>query len=216
MNKSIHQKIQQLEGLADTRDVTESLKLCECGCGQRTKKATYTKPKRGIKKGEYLRFVRGHQFRGFKYALKHGMKDTRTYQAWVGMKNRCLNKNNKNYADYGGRGITVCERWLTFENFYADMGNAPLGLTLDRYPNNDRNYEPGNCRWATRKEQSNNQRVSKTAKLITYQGETLPLAQWAKRFGINKETINSRLSRGWTIERAFTEARSKAGRRGPP
>ncbi len=73
------------------------------------------------------------------------------------MKDRCLNPNDKNYKNYGGRGITVCERWMDFTNFLADMGEKPEGLTLDRI-NNDGNYEPGNCRWATWKEQRRNQR----------------------------------------------------------
>jgi len=88
---------------------------------------------------------------------RHGMTDTPTWKTWSMMLDRCKNPNAPKFHHYGGRGITVCDRWLTFENFYADMGERPTDLTLDRI-NVDGNYEPANCRWATHKEQRANRR----------------------------------------------------------
>ena len=99
-----------------------------------------------------------NQALGWDAARKHGMHGTPTYRVWNGMTQRCLNPKNGRWDDYGGRGITVCERWQIFENFVADMGERPEGETLDRYPNQNGNYEPGNCRWATAEQQGQNKR----------------------------------------------------------
>lgn len=90
--------------------------------------------------------------------LEHGLTDTPTWRSWAAMIQRCTNSRRSNYKFYGGRGIAVCSRWLEFKNFYEDMGARPDDMTLDRWPNNDGNYEPGNVRWATPRAQSNNRR----------------------------------------------------------
>ena len=89
--------------------------------------------------------------------LTHGKSSTKEYETWANMLGRCLNRTHPSYNNYGGRGIKVCEQWLKFENFYADMGDKPEGLSIDRI-NNDGNYELGNCRWATKSEQAYNRR----------------------------------------------------------
>lgn len=128
-------------------------------------------------------------------------KRTRAYNTWHGMLQRCRNKNSYMYRHYGGRGISVCQRWLTFSNFFADMGQPPTTQhTLDRI-NNDGNYEPSNCRWATRKEQSNNTRYNVR---LEFMGKIRTITEWANELGIKQNTINYRLRRGWTVERALT------------
>jgi hypothetical protein len=129
----------------------------------------------------------------------HGMKGTRTYRIWQAMLNRCRNEKTINFKDYGGRGIVVCDRWKAFEQFFADMGEVPTGHSIDRI-DNDGNYEPGNCRWASREEQSRNQRSNV---LIEFAGERLPRAQWERRFGMRATTLRSRLRSGKTLEEAM-------------
>jgi hypothetical protein len=126
-----------------------------------------------------------------------------THSSWVSVIQRCVyGGDNKNAAFYRDRGITVCERWKKFENFIADMGpRIEKGLTLDRYPDNDGNYEPGNCRWATAKQQAANRR---STKMLQYAGELLPIAEWARRTGINRSTIQFRIQNGQSAEEALT------------
>ena len=128
-------------------------------------------------------------------------RHSRVYSAWAGMLQRCSNPKTIAYEHYGGRGITVCEKWRSFEAFLADMGEPPDGHSLDRI-DNDGNYEPGNCRWATQKTQSNNKRVNRTLTLGTV---TDTISGWAERIGLTHQTLQSRLRLGWSVERALTE-----------
>ncbi len=106
----------------------------------------------------------------------HGHSQTKTYAVWYGIKNRCLNPSYIAWRDYGGRGISVCERWLSYKNFLADMGEVPDGLSIDRI-NVNGNYEPGNCRWATVEQQVNNRRNNK---FVMLNGVEMPLTKAIK------------------------------------
>lgn len=130
----------------------------------------------------------------------HGMRRTRAYAIWSGMRARCRNPKHAAFADYGGRGITVCDRWAKFSAFYADMGEPPRAATLER-SDNDAGYAPGNCRWATRTEQNRNRRNNV---LITIGAETLPLSAWADRCGLRYATVHQRILKGWPPELAVT------------
>ncbi len=150
---------------------------------------------------------------------KHGHRYpcSKEYRAWIGMKGRCLHTSHRGYKNYGGRGITVCKRWLdAFENFLADVGLAPSPEhTIDRFPDQNGNYEPGNVRWATRTEQAYNRRSNV---LLTHDEVTLPAIEWAKRLGCRIQTILARKQIGWTDSEAvsipvkFGNKRSRMGK----
>ena len=122
---------------------------------------------------------------------RHGMSGTPTYKSWKNMIRRCTRPNHINKKDYKDRGISVCDRWRSFINFYQDMGDRPPGYSLDRIDNNG-NYTPKNCRWATKRQQDNNKR---TNVFISHQGETLTLSQWSRKTGIHVRTLSNRYNR---------------------
>lgn len=132
------------------------------------------------------------------------------YSVWVGIKTRCLNPNDHGYPRYGGRGITICERWRdSFEAFLADVGRRPSpGHSIDRIDVNG-HYEPGNVRWATPLEQSNNKRNNRT---VTFQGVTRSVPDWARELGLTYATLKQRLRSGWPVEQAFTTPARNARR----
>jgi hypothetical protein len=120
---------------------------------------------------------------------------------WRGMKSRCFNPNEKSYKNYGGRGVTVCERWEDFNNFYEDMGPRPSDKhSIDRI-DNDGDYCLENCRWATRVEQNRNCRSNR---LWVYQGKKQTISMWAEDTGLSYDTLYRRWTLGWEIERILT------------
>lgn len=133
----------------------------------------------------------------------HDMSGTPEYAVWNAMLQRCSNPRHKKWKDYGGRGIRVCERWLQFENFIADVGRRPAPhLELDR-ADNDGDYAPHNCRWISRRDQTNNTRRNV---FIEFGGERLTIAQWASRLGIPRRTIAYRHAKGATAEVALSKS----------
>ncbi len=133
---------------------------------------------------------------------RHGASRTPEYFVWIQLKDRCCNQNNKRYKNYGGRGITVCERWLhSFENFIADVGLRPSPKHTIERRENDKPYSPDNCRWATNQEQQQNKSNNH---LLTYNNETLTITEWGRQTGFDRRTIAARLRRGMSVEQAFT------------
>lgn len=145
-------------------------------------------------------------------SIKHGNVGTTEHSTWAAMKGRCLNKNSPAYADYGGRGIRVCERWLDFRNFLEDMGRRPSKAhTIDRI-DNDGNYEPGNVRWATHSEQCRNRRSNV---LLTHAGRSMCLSDWAIAVGMQRATLERRLKKGWSLDDALNTPVRPMARKSP-
>lgn len=132
----------------------------------------------------------------------HSLTKSPEYRIWTDIIRRCHNPKRPDYHRYGGRGITVCDRWRnSFEAFFEDMGQRPKGKTLDR-KDNDGPYSSDNCVWATRKQQGRNTRQNKR---VTYKGQTMTLVEACEKSGLTKNAVQGRLRRGWTIERALSE-----------
>lgn len=135
-------------------------------------------------------------------ASTHRMSKTRAYGIWNGILNRCNNKNVAAYPRYGGRGIKVCDRWMRFEPFYLDMGEPPANYSIER-KDNDGDYCPENCVWATRLEQNRNSRKNV---YLTINGVTKCISEWASIIGVKSGTLHARIKRGWTVEAAVNPA----------
>lgn len=178
---------------------------CRCDCGQEALVAGHL-----LRSGDtsscgcVRRAVTAEQG---KKNLKHGHSLGRRspeYRSWTAMWDRCSNPAGGNWPGYGGRGITVTDRWKDFEVFLADMGARPAGTTLDRR-DNSKGYEPDNCRWATADEQNGNRR---TSLILEHGGRRQSLSAWAREVGLHKATISMRLRAGWSVEDALTRKRT--------
>lgn len=182
------------QGLTATKR-RQSQWLCHCDCGRDTLVSAgnlnhgVTKSCGCLRPASFLRPA-------------HGMIETSEYRTWSRIKDRCLNSNNSAYPNYGGRGISICDRWRdSFQSFLADMGTKPTPAhTIERDDNNG-NYEPDNCRWATRKEQGRNRRVTRHVLVL---GRKFSLSEAIERFAFRSAgTVHSRIRRGWPIEKAI-------------
>jgi hypothetical protein len=162
---------------------------CVCDCG-----------KQAIVRGNALQ-RKNTRSCGCLFSTLNGKSKRSEYTIWRLMKYRCLDKGCDQYHNYGGRGITICKQWIdSYECFLSDMGPRPSRqYTLDRIDNNGK-YEPGNCRWATRKEQANN---TSTNKWITFNGKTATVTQWADSIGLKASILHKRLSNKWPIDVAI-------------
>lgn len=145
------------------------------------------------------RFLKGNAAAAYKHGHNYSSP---TYRSWKVMKNRCTREADNAWENYGGRGIKVCDKWLAFAGFLEDMGERPENTTLDRIDNNG-NYEPGNCRWATVKEQSRNRRDNH---IVEYNGMKMPLVDACSLSGLPYGTVICRINRyGWNENRALTQ-----------
>ena len=187
-------------GLSHVGSNRKRMWLCSCSCGGNAVVSTsdlnkgHTKScgciKRELDKTKFI--THGETIGG---------KLSDTYVAWAAMKQRCNDINFEQYSDYGGRGITICDEWYDFSKFKSDMGDKPAGKSLDRRDNN-LGYFKENCKWSTREEQGANKRNNV---LLTFNGVTQTMSQWAKELGIKYSTLQARVNTyGWTTERALT------------
>lgn len=149
----------------------------------------------------------------WQFQYTHGMHNTPEHRAWQKIIQRCTNPKAHNFKRYGGKGVKVCDRWRQFENFYADMGPKPTAKhSIDRYPNLNGDYEPGNCRWATATEQNCNKTNNH---LVSYRGTEMALMDAIRASGnlVSRETVRRRLALGWPAEKALETPASTQGQR---
>lgn len=172
--------------------------LCQCDCGTQTEVIGFC-----LRNGN----TKSCGKHPTSHAKTHGMSNSKAYEVWAHMVQRCTNEHDSAFHFYGGRGITLCEEWLSFDCFYADMGDPPHGMQLDRHDNNI-GYSKENCRWATRTDQMNNTRSNR---YLTVGDETKTIAQWRRKLGVKRGVIESRLRMGWPVDRALTTPSQRGG-----
>lgn len=179
--------------------------LCHCVCGKDTVKRE-NNLKAGLTQSCGCLHAEGNNR---KHSNAERGKVTPEYRTWSHMKRRCTDANSKYFSDYGGRGISVCDSWMSsFENFLNDMGKRPSDKhSIDRIDVNG-NYEPSNCRWATKEEQAKNTRRSRQ---LTFNGRTQHVKDWAAEIGMSHKSLEDRIfSRGWSVEEALTKPKIKS------
>lgn len=180
------------------RQKGKAIWLCQCACGSTTEVDGYN-----LSSGHTVS-CGCQKLIAPPGAVIHGKSKDRVHGIWRKMLARCENPNSKGFQQYGGRGIKVCERWHTFTNFYEDMGDPPDGLSIDRFPNNDGDYEKDNCRWANDIEQARNKSNNH---LITKDGVTLPLIAWAEKLGIKEKTLHERVRQKYPEDKLLDPVR---------
>lgn len=194
------------------RSKTRCYWMCKCDCGT-VRSVCFTNLRSGSSKScgcykaevDHERFLK-HEHHRF---VKHGQHGSPEYNAWRSMKER-VKPTSPNHAWYYDKGVTVCEQWTnSFEDFLADVGLKPSPYhSLDRFPDPNGNYEPGNVRWATASEQSLNRR---NAQLLTFQGRTQNADTWSRELGINTSVITRRLQKGWPVEKVLSKENFSLG-----
>lgn len=165
---------------------------CLCNCGN-----SKTTTSRCLRSGDTISCGCAYSEGNRGKRKTHGGSESETYTVWTGMRARCYNKRNPKYPHYGGRGI--CVEWESYAGFLADMGEKPKGLSIDRIDVNG-NYSKNNCRWATQLEQQNNRRNNR---IVEFNGESLTMAQFCRKHGLNEDKVQQRLSRGSSVEQAM-------------
>ena len=175
---------------------------CKCDCGTILPVAAGS-----LSTGNTKTCGCGHRDANVRRCTKHGMSRTSEHAIWAAIIDRCTNPKSTGWNSYGGRGIKMCEEWQkSFLDFYRHVGPRPsVNHSIDRI-NNQGNYEPGNVRWSTAKEQCRNKRSNR---LITYEGKTMPLCEWAEKIGIPYNALRNRLNKGWSTKRALTEPKRR-------